>query len=173
VRTAGDPHATLAAIRSVVRSIEPSRAVFGVMTLEDDVDATLGQTRLQTQMIAAFGVAAVALAVVGLYGLVTLVVTTRRREIGIRIALGAESARVVWELSAGLGSVVIGGTLCGLVLTTIAQRQLRAVVFGVAALDPLTLGAAVIGLALSAAIATLIPAMRATKIDPVSAMRDG
>jgi len=172
VRTAGDPRALLPAIRSVVRGIDPSRAVFGIMPLEDDLNATIGQTRLQTEMIAAFGFAAVALAVVGLYGLVALAVTTRHREIGIRIALGAEPGRVVRELATRVGWVIAAGTAVGLVLTVIAQRELRAVVFGVAPLDPLTIGAAIVGLALTSSIATLVPASRAAKIDPMGAMRD-
>ncbi|HEY4306336.1 MAG TPA: ABC transporter permease [Gemmatimonadaceae bacterium] len=172
VRTAGDPAQLLASIRSVVHGIDASRAVFGDMPLEQSLSSTIGNTRLQTQMIAIFGIAAVALAVVGLYGLVALAVTTRRREIGIRIALGAEPGRVVRELTARVAWLIVGGTAVGLLLTMIAQRQLRAVVFGVAPLDPLTLGGAVIGLAVAAGIAAFVPASRAAKIDPVGAMRE-
>jgi predicted permease len=173
VRTAGDPRQLLASIRSVVHEIDPSRAVFGDMTLEQTVNATLGDTRLQTEMIAAFGIAAVGLAIVGLYGLVALAVTTRRREIGIRIALGAEPGRVVRELTTRVAWLIVGGTGVGLLLTAVAQRQLRAVVFGVAPLDPMTLASAVLGLAVAAAVAAFVPASRAAKIDPVGAMRDG
>jgi predicted permease len=173
LRTAGDPRIVLASIRSVVHGIDPSRAVFGDKTLEQTLSATLGDTRLQTQMIAAFGLAAVALAVVGLYGLVALAVTTRRREIGIRIALGAEPGRVVRELAAHVGWLIVAGTAAGLVLTVIAQRQLGAVVFGVAPLDPATIALAVLGLAVAAAVAAILPASRAAKIDPMGAMRDG
>ena len=172
VRTAGDPHAVLSAIRSVVRGADPSRAVFGIMPLEDNLGATIGQTRLQTELIAAFGFAAVGLAVIGLYGLVALAVTTRHREIGIRIALGAEPNRVVRELATRVGWVIVAGAGVGLALTVIAQRELRAVVFGVAPLDPLTIGAAIAGLALTSGIATLLPASRAAKVDPMDVMRN-
>jgi putative ABC transport system permease protein len=172
VRTAGDARALLPAIRAAVHSIDPTRAVFGMMPLEENVGATLGETRLQTEMIAAFGFAAVALAVVGIYGLVALAVTTRRREIGIRIALGADPRRVVWNLATHVGRLVAGGTAAGLVMTVIAQRELRAVLFGVAPLDPPTLAAAVLGLGVAATVATLVPAWRAAKIDPVGAMRE-
>jgi putative ABC transport system permease protein len=173
VRTAGDPRALIGAIRSTVRRFEPTRAVFGLSTLADNLDATLEQARLQTGLISAFGIAAVALAVLGLYALVALAVTTRRREIGIRIALGADSRRVVWELATRVGWLLAGGTASGLLMTAIAQRQLRAMVFGVAPLDPATLAGAVLALGTAASLATVVPAWRAARIDPVSAMRDG
>lgn len=172
VRSTGDPASLLRSIRSVVRGIAPSRAVFGAMPLNDYVAATLGQTRLQTQMIAAFGVAAAALAAIGLYGLVALAVSTRRREIGIRIALGAAPWTVVREVASRAGWVIVAGAGVGLVATAIAQRALLAVVFGVAPLDPLTLLGAIVGIGVISGIATLVPASRAAKVDPVSAIRD-
>lgn len=173
VRTAGDPRALIGTVRSIVRQLAPTRAVFGLMTLDDNVGATLGETRLQTGLISAFGIAAVTLAVIGLYGLVTLAVTTRRREIGIRIALGAEPSRVMLELAAHVGQLLAGGAVIGLLLTAIIQRELRAMVFGVAPLDPVTLAGAVFGLAVAAALATALPTWRAARIDPVRAMREG
>jgi ABC-type antimicrobial peptide transport system permease subunit len=173
VRTAGDPRALIGAIRATVRQLEPTRAVFGLMTLDDNLDATLDQTRLQTGLISAFGLAAVVLAVIGLYGLVALAVTTRRREIGIRIALGAEPRRVIFELATRVAWLLAAGAAGGLLMTVLAQRQLRAMVFGVAPLDPTTLASAVLGIAVAAGIATLVPAWRAARIDPVGAMREG
>jgi putative ABC transport system permease protein len=173
VRTAGDPRVLVGVIRAAVRRLYPTRALFGLMTLDEDLGATLGQTRLQTGLITAFGLAAVALAVIGLYGLVTLAVSTRRREIGIRIALGAEPRRVVWELAARVGGLLAVGATVGLLMTLAIQRELRAMVFGVAPLDPATLAVAVLGLAIAAALATISPAWRAARIDPVGAMRDG
>ncbi|HKO17014.1 MAG TPA: FtsX-like permease family protein, partial [Gemmatimonadaceae bacterium] len=173
VRSRGNPRALLGAVRALVHDVAPTRALFGLMTLQDDLDETLGQTRLQTAVIAAFGVAAVGLAVIGLYGLVALAVTTRRREIGIRIALGAEPRRVVWEVVARVAWLLAGGAAVGLLLTLAAQRELRTLVFGVAALDPATLAVAVLVLGIAASIATILPALRAARIDPASAMRDG
>ncbi|MGH7647154.1 MAG: FtsX-like permease family protein, partial [Gemmatimonadaceae bacterium] len=172
VRTSGNPRALLSAIPGVVKSVDPTRAVFGLTTLDDELDATLGQTRLQTTIISAFGVAAVALAMIGLYGLVALAVTTRRREIGIRIALGAEPGRVVRELAARVGSLLVAGAAVGIVVTVLAQRELKALVVGVAPLDPLTLGAAVVALAVAAAVAAFVPASRAATIDPAQTMRN-
>jgi predicted permease len=172
VRTSGDPHALLPAIRSMVHDIAPTRAVFALMPLEQNLGATIGQTRLQTELLSAFGVAAVALAAIGLYGLVALAVTSRRREIGIRIALGADPARVVWQLAMQVGWLVVVGAAVGLGLTAIAQRSLRVLVFGVAPLDPAALLGAVAVLGISVSVATLVPARRAAKIDPVGAMRE-
>jgi predicted permease len=173
VRTAGDPRTLMASIPGVVHRLDATRAVFGMALLDDELAATLGQTRLQTGLISAFGLAAAALAVIGLYGLVALAVTARRREIGIRIAIGAEPRRVVWELASHGARLVGVGAGCGLLLTILAQRELRAMLFGVAPLDPLTLAAAVCGLGFAAAVGTLVPALRASRIDPVSAMREG
>jgi putative ABC transport system permease protein len=173
VRTRGDPRALLPAIRAAVHRVAPTRAVFGLQTLQDDLNETLGQTRLQTTLIAAFGLAAAGLAIIGLYGLVALAVTTRQREIGIRIALGAAPGRVVRELAARIGWLLAAGAAGGILLTIAAQRELRSLVFGVAALDPATLGAAVLVLGIAAAVAALVPALRAARIDPSSAMRDG
>ena len=171
VRTSGSPQALMGSIRSAVRSVDPTRAVFGLTTLEDNLNATLGETRLQTGIVSAFGVAAVALAMIGLYGLVALAVTTRRREIGIRIALGAEPGRVVRELATRIGVLLSAGAACGVFMTVLAQRELRAMVVGVAPLDPLTLAAAVVALGVAAVVAALVPALRAARIDPVEAMR--
>ena len=171
VRTGGDPRALLASIRSVIHGVDPTRALFGLMTLEDNIDASLGQTRLQTSIVSAFGLAAVALAMIGLYGLVALAVTTRRREIGIRIALGAEPGRVVRELATRVGWLLVAGGGAGVAMTALAQRELRAMVVGVAPLDPATLGAAVLALGLAAAVAALVPASRAANVDPVDAIR--
>lgn len=173
VRTKGDPRALLAGIRAAVHRVAPTRAVFGLMTLQDDVDQTLGQTRLQTTLIAAFGLGAAGLAIIGLYGLVALAVTTRQRELGIRITLGAAPGRVVRDLTMHVAGLLAGGAAVGLLLTIAAQRELRSLVFGVAALDPATLGGTVIVLGVAAGIAAVVPALRAARIDPSSAMRDG
>jgi hypothetical protein len=172
VRTSGDARALLAGVRAMVHEIAPTRAVFAAMPLDEQIGATMGQTRLQTELLSAFGFAAVTLAAVGLYGLVALAVTSRRREIGIRIALGADPRRVVWELVARVASLIVGGAGVGLLFTALAQRQLRAVVFGVAPLDPATLLAAVAVLCATAGVAILVPALRAARIDPVGAMRE-
>jgi ABC-type antimicrobial peptide transport system permease subunit len=96
----------------------------------------------------------------------------RRREIGIRIALGADARRVVWELTTRVGWLLAGGAAIGLLMTIIVQRELRAMVFGVAPLDPSTLALAVLVLGIAVGLATVAPACRAASVDPVAAMRE-
>jgi predicted permease len=171
VRTAGDPRALIGAVRATVRRVASTRAVFGLMPLEEDVDATLGQTRLQTGLISAFGVAAVTLAVIGLYGLVTLAVATRRREIGIRIALGASGWNVLaLVIRQGMLPALIGlaiGLAGALALTRLLANQL----YEVKATDPLTFLCVTAVLLLVALAACFLPAHRAAKVDPMEALR--
>jgi putative ABC transport system permease protein len=172
VRAQGDPRGLIQAVRQAIHEVDPSRAIFGMTTLQDEIDSMLDQTRLQTGMISAFGIAAVTLAAIGLYGLVTLAVTARTKEIGIRLALGANPTRIVREVMKRVGLLLLFGTFGGLILTFIAQRELQSIVFGVSALDVVTLGGMLLVLIIPAAVATLIPARRAAKLDPLIAIRE-
>ncbi len=171
VRTRGDTRGLLQAIAPLVHSIDSSRAVFGVQPLEKVLDASLEQPRLNTGMLALFALAALLLASVGLYGLVSLVVAARTREIGVRMALGAGAGQIVRHVASGVGGLLAAGIVAGLFLTVLADRLLRSVLFGVSPLDPLTLAAAILTLALISALATLAPARRAARIHPIEAIR--
>jgi putative ABC transport system permease protein len=170
-RTYGDPRALIQSIRPMVRGLDPARAVFGVKPLQDVVEESLEQPRLNTRMLALFALAAMALASVGLYGLVTLVVTARTREIGVRMTLGAQPRRIMIQIIAGVARLLAIGIAAGLVLTSMANRVLRSVLFGVSPMDAMTLAGAVLALAAVAALATLVPARRAAHIDPLEAIR--
>jgi putative ABC transport system permease protein len=122
-------------------------------------------------MLSLFAVAAVMLASVGLYGLLTHGVIARAREIGVRLTLGAAPSRIVAELLSGVARLVASGVGAGLLLIAAADRFLRTLLFGVSPLDPLTLSATILLLAAVAAIATLAPTRRAAKIDPLEAIR--
>jgi hypothetical protein len=171
VRTHGDPRGLLQEIQPLVHNIDPARAVFGVKTLEQVLDGTLDQPRLNTRMLALFALAAMALAAVGLYGLVSLVVTARTREIGVRMTLGAAPLQIMAQIAAGVAPLLGAGIAAGLVLTLLANRVLRSVLFGVSPTDAMTLAGAVLTLAIVSAVATLVPARRAAKIDPLEAIR--
>jgi putative ABC transport system permease protein len=171
VRTQGDPRALLPSIRPLVRQLAPQRAVFGLKPLQEALDSSLDQPRLNTRMLTLFALAAVLLASIGLYGLLTLVVIARTRDIGVRLTLGAAPRRIVGELLFGVARLVAAGVFAGLLLIAAADRFLRTLLYGVSPLDPLTLGATLLLLAAVAALATFAPTRRAAKIDPLEAIR--
>lgn len=171
VRTKGDPRPLLQQVRQIVHGVEPQRAVFGVKLLDSVVDEALEQPRLNTRFVAMFASAAMLLASVGLYSLISLIVTARTREIGVRIALGANRTQVMRLIFAGATQLLIAGIVAGLALTLGAERFIKSVLFGVSPLDGLSIAAAVAVLALVSVLAVFIPARRAASIDPLEAMR--
>jgi predicted permease len=171
VRTRGDARALMQQIRGIVHQIEPTRAVFGVKLLDTVFDDALEQPRLNTSFIATFAIAAMLLASVGLYSLISLIVTARTREIGVRIALGAGTGQIMRLVLAGAGRMLAIGVVLGLVLTIGAERLIKSVLFDVSPLDLLTLGLAVVILAVVTALAAFLPARRAAGIDPLDAIR--
>jgi putative ABC transport system permease protein len=171
VRTRGDARALMQQIPAIVHQIEPTRAVFGVKLLDTLFDDALEQPRLNTRFLAAFAGAAMLLASVGLYSLISLIVTARTREIGVRIALGASAGQIMRLVFAGAGWMLGSGVAVGLILTVGAERLIKSALFGVSPLDVITLGSAVMVLAIVTAIAALLPARRAAAIDPLDAIR--
>ncbi len=171
VRTSQDPHALLPSVRQLVHNSEPNRAIFGVQTLEDALAEDLDQPRSNVRLLALFAIAALVLAAVGLYGLVTQIVNARRQEIGIRMAIGADPARIVRSIVAGAGRLLSAGMAIGLALVLAAQPLVRSLLFGVSALDALSVVGAASLLATVALIAAFVPARRAAGIDPIETLR--
>ena len=171
VRAQANPVAIEQAIRPIVRQIDPSRAVFGMKTVPEVLDESLDEPRLKSGVVTVFALAAMLLASVGLYSLVSLVVTARTREIGVRMTLGAQPGQIVGELLGSVGRLLTVGVAAGLVLTWLAGRLLRALLYGVSAMDAVTIGAAILALAIVAAAAAFVPARRAARIDPLTAIR--
>ena len=171
LRTAGDPHQQAAALRSALAEVDPNQPLVKVRTMEDNMAATVAQPRFRTWLIGIFAGLALMLAAVGIYGVMSYSVTQRTSEIGIRITLGAQPVdvfRIV--LGEGLRFALIGvavGVAGGLVLT----RLLSTFLYGVSATDPLTFfGVAILLIAVSVA-ACFFPARRATRVDPIVALR--
>lgn len=162
----------LGSVREVVRSRDPGLAISEIATMEDLVRASLGSERLNLRLAGVFAGIALILSGLGLYGIVAGMVIRRRREIGLRMAMGADSARVVHSvLGHGLKLVVLG-TLLGLGLSWFFGRWLASFLFGVDPLDPATLTAAAGVLIVTAIVAAWAPARRATRIAPAEALRE-
>jgi putative ABC transport system permease protein len=170
LRTAGDPSAIMPIVRTRIRAIVPTTAV-DLGTLEERVARSAADRRFAMLALTAFGAIALILAGVGIYGVVWYIVTTRTREIGIRMALGATAAGVQREMLGGALMMAAGGVVAGLVIAVLATRFVQSSLFGVSRLDPVVyaIGAALaIGVALAGAY---IPARRSSRVDPLIALR--
>ena len=170
VRTA-DPRAFAADLRRIVRELDSSRAIFGLRSVQAALDASLDQPRLDAGMLGTFATAAVTLAAIGLYSLFMLMVSDRTRELAVRLAVGATPRQLVALVFSGAGRLLAGGIVVGVLLTMAADRFLRGVLFGVAALDVRALAVAALTLALVAAIAVAGPAFRAARVSPTDVLR--
>ncbi|HJR42854.1 MAG TPA: ABC transporter permease [Gemmatimonadaceae bacterium] len=171
VRTTGDPTAIVPALRRELRAVDPTIPLTDARTMESVLDESLAQRRFAMLIVGFFAVSALTLATVGLYGVIAYGVSQRTREIGIRLALGARGADVRrMVLGQGLG-VTIVGLVIGLAGSFAASSVLRSQLFEVNPLDPVTYVGIALLLALTAAVASWVPARRATRIDPVEALR--
>jgi putative ABC transport system permease protein len=169
-RTAGDPSAVAPAIRSLVREVEPTSAVETAI-LAQRVTESVDEPRFAMTILVAFALVALALASVGLYGVLSYGVSQRRRELGVRAALGASRSTLV-RMVVCEGLAVTGvGLVAGLVAAAALTRLMRGVLFGIAPLDPIAFLAAPLLLTVVAIVASLVPANRAASTDPADALR--
>jgi predicted permease len=171
VRTNGRPEAVIASVRRQVQSVDTNLALTNVQTIEQVIGQGLWASRIGAGLLSVFGALALILALVGVYGVLSYSVNQQTREIGIRVALGAQASQVQWSVIAqGLKLAAIGllvGGIAALVLTS----ALSSLLFGISGHDPLTFGVASLGLVCAASLACYIPARRATKVDPIIALR--
>ncbi len=171
IRTQGDPKALLGAVRGEVAALDPLLAPYNIFTLEEAVNRTLTGRRLATWLLALFACAALMLAAVGIYGVMSYSVSQRTREIGVRMALGAQADDVL-KLILGQGFRLIRlGLVVGCVAALLLARLMRTMLFGVSATDPLIIAGVALLLVIVALIACFIPARRAANVDPMIALR--
>jgi putative ABC transport system permease protein len=171
VRADGDPTALVDAIRGAIAQFDKNLPMGNIATMEEVVSASVAQPRLQTFLLGLFGGLAMVLAAVGIYGVMSYSVTQRTSEIGIRMALGADRAGVLKMIMKQGMRLTVAGLVIGVTLALAATRGMSKILFGVSPTDPATFGAIVALLAFIALLACYIPAHRATKVDPIVALR--
>jgi predicted permease len=171
VRATGDASVQAAAIRQAIRDVDPTQAVSAVKSMSEYVDESLARPRLYAALVTGFAVLALLLTAIGVYGLLAYMVGERTHEIGVRMALGAERARVFRDIVLQAFGLTLAGLTLGVVAALALRRAVAGLLFGVDAGDPITyVGAVLVFLAVSLC-ASAIPALRAARIDPMSAIR--
>jgi putative ABC transport system permease protein len=171
VRTSGDPAALASSIRSTVSSLDPGVPVYQLRTMNDVVSDSLVRPRFLSLLLGSFSAIALALAAVGIYGVMAYSVTQRTQEIGVRVALGATTTNVLsMVVGQGLRLTLIG-LGCGLAGSLLLTRAMASVLFEVSTTDPTTFVGVGILLTVIGLLACFIPARKAAKVDPIIALR--
>ncbi len=171
VRTTGDANQLMSTVRSTVRDMDPNVPIYAMRTTEVTINESLSTERMIASLSAVFGFLATLLAVIGLYGVMAYTVAQRTREVGIRIALGAARGKVIWLVMREVLLLVAIGVIAGVTASVALTRVVQSQLFGLTPHDPLTLGLATAVLAVVACAAGYIPALRASRLDPMVALR--
>jgi predicted permease len=171
VRTAGDPSSIVPAVQRLVRDLDPTLPTFDVKLMTSVVSASVAQLQFTMVILAAAAVVTLLLGAIGLYGVMAYVVTLRTRELGVRIALGAQPSAVAAMMTRQGMVLTAFGIVAGLGLFALVARFLRSLLYGVAPTDPLTLAGASLMLIAIAVLSSWIPARRASRVDPADALR--
>jgi macrolide transport system ATP-binding/permease protein len=171
-RTQGDPRSVIAALRKEFQAMDPTLPLYDIKTLTEHMKIPLFPARMAANVLGSFGILALVLAAIGIYGVMSYVVAGRTREIGLRMALGAQ-LRHVRQLILGQGMILASiGLAIGLVIVFILARFLTSMLYGVSPTDPITFTAITFLLAAVALVACYIPARRAARVDPMVALRE-
>jgi putative ABC transport system permease protein len=171
IRTTGEPTSLIAAVRAVVAEVEPSQSLHNVMTMEQRLANTTTSRRLNTALLGSFAAVALLLAAVGIYGVMSYAVTQRRREIGVRMALGAQRNDVLGLIMHGGLRLTLLGVVIGLAGAFALTRYLSILLYSVRATDPVTFLGVAVGLTGVSLLACWLPARRAACVDPMVALR--
>jgi len=171
IRAAGDPLALTGSIREAIWSLDKDMPIPKMETMEQVFADSIAQQRLNMLLLGLFAVVALILAAVGIYGVMSYAVTQRSHEIGIRVALGAQAGDVLKMILLHGMKLALIGVAIGLAATLILTRLMASLLFGISATDPLTFAAIAVGLTMVALLACFVPARRATRVDPMIALR--
>jgi ABC-type antimicrobial peptide transport system permease subunit len=172
LRTAGNPTSLITAVRKLVADIDPTLPVTRIEPLNDAISRIYAPQRIASYVVGLFSGAALFLSAVGLYGVLAYAVAQRTREIGIRIAVGAQSTNIL-QLVIRQGVQLAGiGLVIGIAAALAVARLMSSMLYGVSANDPLSLTIAILVLSIATVLASLLPALRATRIDPIDALRE-
>jgi ABC-type antimicrobial peptide transport system permease subunit len=160
-------------IRRKIHEVEPRRSVYDITPLADQISDAYGENRLRTILLAFFAATAVLLACVGLYGTLSYLVSVRQREVGLRLALGAMRTQIVFQfLAQGLRTAALG-CIAGLAIAEASGRLLSGMLYGVTASDVPTLASVVAIVVAVSVLASLLPAIRAARLEPMQVLREG
>jgi len=170
-RTDVDPMSLTGAVRSQIAALNKDQPVFNIRTMDQIVSQSVAPRRFSMMLLAVFAVVALALASIGIYGMMSYAVAQRTREIGLRMTLGAQRGNVLAMVIGHGMKLALVGVALGLIAAFAVTRTMKTLLFGVSATDPLTFVAIALLLALVALLACWVPALRATKVDPIIALR--
>ena len=171
VRTTGNVERLVPAIRRAINEYDPAVALWRVRTVDDYLAGPLAQPRLSARLLSGFGLVALLLAAIGLYGIMASTVRERARELGVRMALGAAPGRIRRDVLGRALAVSVVGIVVGLVGSVVAARLIASQLYEVSPADPVALSGACLLLLAVALLAAYLPAHRATRIAPASALR--
>ena len=171
IKTSNEPHSLISAVTKEVGAMDQDVPVFAVKTMQEYLSTSVAGPRFSTTLLSIFAAVALVLTVVGLYGVMSYSVAQRTNEIGIRLALGAQSRDVLLMIVRQGGTLILVGLVIGLAGAYAVTRLITSWLFGVTAKDPFTFAAVAVLLAIVALLACYIPALRATKVDPMEALR--
>jgi predicted permease len=171
IRTDGDAASYANQVRAAIAGVDSRLPIFQITSLDEQLQATLRRPRLLARLVAVFGVLAVLLACVGLYGVISQSVQRRTNELGIRMALGADAGRIIGMILGETMKLILAGLAVGIPAALAGGYLIRSQLFGVAPQDPVTLVGTTVLLVLVAAVAGYLPAWRASRVDPMLALR--
>ena len=171
IKTEGDPKSLIKGISAAVNSVDPDLPLAGLRTVDEIVSESLAIDRFSVVLFSSFGVLGLLLAGIGIYGVMAFTVAQRTQEFGVRLALGAQRSRIVTLVLKEGTTLAVIGSLIGLGGAYLVGRAMQSTLFGVGAMDGRAFGAVVVVLVVAALVACLVPAWRASKVEPIEALR--